>query len=134
MDLATEKRLQNAVLKAIQEGLVASAHDLSEGGLAVALAESCISGNVGAAVNVASDLRPDFALFSESQSRIVLSATPDKADALKHWIASQGVPYQEIGTVTGSDLTVKINNEQRLQSPVSELAKVWKDAIPCLMA
>ncbi len=134
LDLATEKRLQNAVLKAIQEGLVASAHDLSEGGLAVALAESCISGNVGAAVNVASDLRPDFTLFSETQSRILLSASPDKADALKHWIASQGVPYQEIGTVTGTELTVKINNEQRLQSPVSELAKVWKDAIPCLMA
>ena len=122
------------MLKAIQEGLVASAHDLSEGGLAVALAESCISGKVGAAVNVASDLRPDFTLFSETQSRILLSASPEKADALKHWIASQGVPYQEIGTVAGSDLTVKINNEQRLQSPVSELAKVWKDAIPCLMA
>ncbi|OAS13388.1 phosphoribosylformylglycinamidine synthase subunit PurL [Paenibacillus oryzisoli] len=134
LDLATEKRLQNAVLKAIQEGLVASAHDLSEGGLAVALAESCISGNIGAEVNVTSELRPDFALFSETQSRIVLSATPDKADALKHWIASQGVPYQEIGKVTGSYLTVKINDEQRLQSPVSELAKVWKDAIPCLMA
>jgi phosphoribosylformylglycinamidine synthase subunit PurL len=134
LDLAVEKRLQDAVLKAIQEGLVASAHDLSEGGLAVALAESCIGGRVGAAVNVASELRPDFTLFSESQSRILLSATPDKADALKHWIASQGVPYQEIGTVTGKELTVKVNNEQRLQSPVSELAKVWKDAIPCLMA
>jgi phosphoribosylformylglycinamidine synthase II len=133
LDLAVEKRLQTAVLKAIQEGLVASAHDLSEGGLAVALAESCISGGIGAEVSVESDLRKDFTLFSESQSRIVLSASPDKADALQHWIASQGVPYQVIGKVTGNDLTIKVNAEQGIQSPISELEKVWKDAIPCLM-
>ncbi|MFD0694389.1 phosphoribosylformylglycinamidine synthase subunit PurL [Paenibacillus sp. GCM10027628] len=133
LDLAVEKRLQGAVLKAIQEGLVASAHDLSEGGLAVALAESSISGRLGAQVAVQTELRADFALFSESQSRILLTATPDKADALKHWIASQGVPYQEIGTVTGTALNVSVNGVQRIQSPVSELEKVWKDAIPCLM-
>ncbi|MBD0383330.1 phosphoribosylformylglycinamidine synthase subunit PurL [Paenibacillus sedimenti] len=134
LDLAVEKRLQGAVLKAIQEGLVASAHDLSEGGLAVALAESSISGRLGAQVAVKTELRADFALFSESQSRILLTAAPDKADALKHWIASQGVPYQEIGTVTGTELNISVNGEQRIQSPVSELEKVWKDAIPCLMA
>ncbi|MFC5452209.1 phosphoribosylformylglycinamidine synthase subunit PurL [Paenibacillus aestuarii] len=134
LDLAVEKRLQGAVLRAIQEGLVASAHDLSEGGLAAALAESCISGHLGAQVAVTTELRADFALFSESQSRILLTAAPDKADALKQWIASQGVPYQEIGTVTGAELKIAVNGEQRIQSAVSELEKVWKDAIPCLMA
>jgi len=134
LDLVVEKRLQGAVLKAIQEGLVASAHDLSEGGLAVALAESCISGRLGAQVAVNTELRADFALFSESQSRILLTASPDKADALKQWIASQGVPYQEIGKVAGAELNVAVNGEQRIQSAVSELEKVWKDAIPCLMA
>jgi phosphoribosylformylglycinamidine synthase len=133
LDLEVERRLQAAVLKAIQEGLVASAHDLSEGGLAVALAESCISGRVGAEVSVKSDIRRDFTLFSESQSRIVLSASPDKADALQHWIASQGVPYQVIGIVTGTELKIKVNAEHGIQSPVNELEKVWKDAIPCLM-
>ncbi|SEC53151.1 phosphoribosylformylglycinamidine synthase subunit PurL [Paenibacillus sp. GP183] len=133
LQLEVEKRLQATVLKAIQEGLVASAHDLSEGGLAVALAESCISGRVGAEVSVNSDIRKDFTLFSESQSRIVLSASPEKADALQHWIASQGVPYQVIGTVTGNELKIKVNAEHGIQSPISELEKVWKDAIPCLM-
>jgi phosphoribosylformylglycinamidine synthase len=133
LDLEVERRLQAAVLKAIQEGLVASAHDLSEGGLAVALAESCISGRVGAEVSVKSDIRRDFTLFSESQSRIVLSASPDKVDALQHWIASQGVPYQVIGIVTGTELKIKVNAEHGIQSPVNELEKVWKDAIPCLM-
>ncbi|MNI02866.1 Phosphoribosylformylglycinamidine synthase 2 [compost metagenome] len=133
LDLQVEKRLHDAVLKAIQEGLVASAHDLSEGGLAVALAESCISGQLGAKVNFTTDLRKDFALFSESQSRILLSASPDKADALQQWVASQGVPYQVLGTVTGTELSVQVNSVQGIQSPVSELEKVWKDAIPCLM-
>lgn len=133
LDLAVEKRLQETVLKAIQEGLVASAHDLSEGGLAVALAESCISGRVGAKVAFASELRTDIALFSESQSRILLSAAPEKADALKHWIAAQGVPYQEIGTVAGDQLHIEVNSQQVFQSPVKGLEKVWKDAIPCLM-
>ena len=69
LNLQTEKALLSTVLEAIQSGLVRSAHDLSEGGLAVALAESCISGNVGAQVNVETALRADHALFSESQSR-----------------------------------------------------------------
>jgi phosphoribosylformylglycinamidine synthase II len=133
LDLAVEKCLQETVLKAIQEGLVASAHDLSEGGLVVALAESCISGQLGATVTLETELRTDFALFSESQSRILLSAAPDKADALQHWVASQGVPYQVLGTVTGAELSVKVNSKQGIQSPISELEKVWKDAIPCLM-
>jgi phosphoribosylformylglycinamidine synthase II len=133
LDLAVEKRLLDTVLKAIQEGLVASAHDLSEGGLAVALAESCISGRKGAKVSLESELRKDFALFSESQSRILLSASSDKADALQHWVASQGVPYQVLGTVTGAELSIQVNSEQGIQSSVQELEQVWKDAIPCLM-
>ncbi|MCD1261307.1 phosphoribosylformylglycinamidine synthase subunit PurL [Paenibacillus athensensis] len=133
LDLAVEKRLQATVLKAIQEGLVASAHDLSEGGLAVALAESAISGGKGASVALTTELRADWALFSESQSRVLLTATKDKADALKHWVASQGVPYQELGTVGGSELNVSVNGVQGIQTSVKELETIWKDAIPCLM-
>ncbi|MBP1995787.1 phosphoribosylformylglycinamidine synthase subunit PurL [Paenibacillus eucommiae] len=133
LDLEVEKRLHKTVLTAIQEGLVASAHDLSEGGLAVALAESCISGKIGAKVTLRTPLRKDIALFSESQSRILLSAAPDKADALKHWIAAQGVPYEVLGTVTGSELSVEIDAAQVIHAPIAELEQVWKDAIPCLM-
>jgi len=133
LDLAVEKRLQATVLKAIQEGLVASAHDLSEGGLAVALAESSISGGKGASVAVNTELRADWALFSESQSRMLLTASQDKADALKHWVASQGVLYQELGTVGGSELSITVNGVLGIQTSVQELETIWKGAIPCLM-
>ncbi len=133
LDLDVEKTLQDAVLSAIREGLVASAHDLAEGGLAVALAESCISGDKGANVQVSSELRNDIALFSESQSRILLSAAPEKADALQQQLQQAGVPFQVIGNVGGETLNVTINGKQVINSTVSDLQKIWKDAIPCLM-
>ncbi|WP_314588378.1 phosphoribosylformylglycinamidine synthase subunit PurL [Paenibacillus terrigena] len=133
LNLATERTLLNTVLGAIQQGLVASAHDLSEGGLAAAVAESCISGNIGASVNFATELRPDFALFSESQSRILLTASASHAEALATYVREQGVPVQQIGTVQGSDLTITVNGKPAIAAPVSQFAKVWKDAIPCLM-
>ncbi|MFH5186457.1 phosphoribosylformylglycinamidine synthase subunit PurL [Paenibacillus sp. TAB 01] len=133
LDLDVEKKLLNTVLGAIQQGLVASAHDLSDGGLAVALAESCISGRLGAQVNFASELRNDIALFSESQSRILLSASPEKAEELKAYIAGQGVPVQQLGQVTGQELQIQVNAEPVIQASVAQLEKVWKDAIPCLM-
>lgn len=133
IDLDTEKKLLDGVLGAIQKGLVASAHDLSEGGLAAALAESCISGRLGAKVSVSSGLRTDISLFSESQSRILLSASPDKAAELEASLVQAGVPVQKIGTVQGQDLTIEVNSKQAIQSPVDQLEKVWKDAIPCLM-
>ncbi|MFC3770918.1 phosphoribosylformylglycinamidine synthase subunit PurL [Paenibacillus sp. GCM10012303] len=133
IDLDTEKKLLDGVLGAIQKGLVASAHDLSEGGLAVALAESCISGGIGAKVSVSSELRTDISLFSESQSRILLSASPDQAAELEASLVQAGVPVQKIGTVQGQNLTIEVNAKQAVQSPVAQLEKVWKDAIPCLM-
>ncbi|NWL89318.1 phosphoribosylformylglycinamidine synthase subunit PurL [Paenibacillus sp. 79R4] len=134
LDLNKEKSLLNAVLKAIQSGLVQSAHDLSEGGLAVALAESCISGGLGAKVELAvSDLRADIALFSESQSRILLSASPNQADELVKLIAQHGVPVQVIGRVEGGDLIVHANDAAVVNRPVQELKQVWEDVIPCLM-
>jgi phosphoribosylformylglycinamidine synthase len=133
IDLDTEKALLDAVLAAIRDGLVASAHDLSEGGLAVALAESCIGGRIGAAVDIATDLRADFMLFSESQSRILLSASPDKAKLLERRMAQAGVPCFRIGTVGGADLCIAVNGKPAVRTPVAELENVWKEAIPCLM-
>jgi len=133
IDLAVEKTLLNGVLAAIQEGLVASAHDLSEGGLAVALTESCISGKLGANVNLTTELRADAALFSESQSRILLSAKPEQAEQLIALLTEKGVPNATIGVVGGSTLTLNVNGKSAIAEPVAELEKVWKDAIPCLM-
>ncbi|WP_028612386.1 phosphoribosylformylglycinamidine synthase subunit PurL [Paenibacillus harenae] len=133
IDLATEKKVQGAVLGAIQKGLVASAHDLSEGGIAAAVAESCISGRLGAEVSLTSDLRADHLLFSESQSRILLSAKPEQAAELQAWLTGQGVANAAIGSVKGRSLTISVNGKAGIQAPVQQLEKVWKDAIPCLM-
>lgn len=133
LDLDVEKKLLDAVLGAIQGGLVRSAHDLAEGGLAVALAESCISGGLGAQVDFNTDLRSDVALFSESQSRILLSASADQAEKLVDFIATRGVPVQKIGQVDGRELNVRVNGTSALNRPVETLKQVWEDTIPCLM-
>ncbi|WP_411343879.1 phosphoribosylformylglycinamidine synthase subunit PurL [Paenibacillus sp. WLX1005] len=135
LDLVIEKQLLDGVLGAIQAGLVQSAHDLSEGGLAVALAESCISGKLGAALELTSGgLRNDLLLFSESQSRILLSATAEQADALQSQLQAAGVPITRIGTVTQEQqLQIQVDGKQVLTEEVKSLRQVWEDAIPCLM-
>ncbi|WP_027094158.1 phosphoribosylformylglycinamidine synthase subunit PurL [Cohnella thermotolerans] len=133
LDLATERRLHQAVLGAIRQGLVASAHDLSEGGLAAALAESGFGRGLGAKVDFATNLRPDLALFSESQSRILLSAKPEQAAELAAYLRSQDVPLQKLGTVGGDRLTIAVNGHTAIDAPLNEFLKEWKEAIPCRM-
>ncbi|WP_405106877.1 phosphoribosylformylglycinamidine synthase subunit PurL [Paenibacillus sp. FSL K6-1217] len=134
LDLATERKLLDAVLAAIRSGKVRSAHDLSEGGLAGALAESCISGSIGANIELsAGGLRPDVALFSESQSRIILTSAPDRAEELRAAVAAYGVPVEIIGTVGGDRLRVTLDGSAALDEAVTELKTIWEDAIPCLM-
>jgi len=130
IDLAAEKKLLKAVLGAIQKGLVASAHDLSEGGLAAALAESCFGRGLGATADWSPGIRADLALFSESQSRMLLSARPEKADELEAWIRSQGVPVVRLGQVGGENLTIRIAGETVIDAHVEELRRPWKEAIP----
>jgi phosphoribosylformylglycinamidine synthase II len=109
LDLELEKKLQDALLDAINNGLVASAHDVSDGGLAVALAECCISNRdkqIGANISIDGDIRTDCLLFSESQSRIILSATPEKSELLKRHFLDAGLPCRRIGTVGGTHLRI----------------------------
>jgi phosphoribosylformylglycinamidine synthase len=133
LDLEAEKRVQEATLDAIRAGLVQSAHDLSEGGLAVALAECCISGDLGANVEFASDLRTDIALFSESQSRILLSVAAEHAAEVKRRMQARGVTCAEIGKVGGQELVIHVNGRNAIRQPVERLKTIWKEAIPCLM-
>lgn len=134
LDLAVEQNVQQAVLKAIQAGLVQSAHDLSEGGLAVAFAESCISGGIGATGEFqAEGLRTDIALFSESQSRILLSVKPEHADEVLKVCAQYEVPVQRLGVVGGDRIQLGVNGQEAVNMTREAVEQVWKDAIPCLM-
>jgi phosphoribosylformylglycinamidine synthase len=133
LDLATERKLHVAVLSVIQQGLVASAHDLSEGGLAAALAEACFGRGFGANVTFETSLRPDLGLFSESQSRILLSAKPESADKLAASLSAEGIPIQRLGTVSGKRLTIAIGGHNLIDASVAELRVEWKEAIPSRM-
>ena len=129
INLNLEKSVQKTTLEAIEKGLVQSAHDCSEGGLAVVLAESCISNpanKLGAVVNLsAQSIRKDALLFGESQSRIVISAKPK--DIKKIWqIAKKNkTPVSIIGEVKGSKLVIN----RFINTPVNDLYKAWHNAI-----
>ncbi len=110
IDIEYEKKVQQACLTAIRAGYVKSAHDCSDGGLAVALAESCIlsSKHLGARVQLTkSSTRPDFVLFGEDQSRIILTTTSIHFDVLLGVFTEQGVEAIAIGVVGGESLVVE---------------------------
>jgi phosphoribosylformylglycinamidine synthase len=133
LDLEFEKRLQAFVLVAIRNRLVKSAHDVSEGGLAVALTECCIADReylIGAKVELESDIRADALYFGESQSRVILSINPTNKDNITRLAASMNVPLAVIGKVGGDRLM--INNDINL--PTRVLADEYYDSIGRTMA
>lgn len=129
LDLAVEARRQRQLLAAICAGVVASAHDVAEGGLAVALAE-CLMGasGLGAKVAVSGDFVSE--LFSETQSRFVVSVKKEHQQAFE-----QLVEAKWIGEVTGDGI-LTVNGGQGetiIRLSVDEMRNVWKGAIPCLL-
>ncbi|GAA4725532.1 phosphoribosylformylglycinamidine synthase subunit PurL [Brevibacillus fulvus] len=133
LELQREAAVQGLVLQAIRQGLVKSAHDLAEGGLGVAIAESCFGEEIGATIELQTELRADVALFSESQSRILLSVSPENAEKVLAMAEQLQVKAAAIGTTGGDRLVVSINGGEVINSPLSELKAAWKDAIPCLI-
>ncbi|WP_319468680.1 phosphoribosylformylglycinamidine synthase subunit PurL [uncultured Trichococcus sp.] len=126
-DLAVEKENQANVLKAIKAGLIASAHDLSEGGLAVGLMESVFDTGLGFDVTVDMDKT---LLFSETQSRFILTVKPENVAAVE---AIFGSAAAQIGTVT-EDATAKIAAaNETITLDVKEVQTKWEEAIPCLL-
>ncbi|MCM3570226.1 phosphoribosylformylglycinamidine synthase subunit PurL [Neobacillus mesonae] len=128
LNILLEKERQDQVLSAIRAGVVQSAHDLSEGGLSVALAESLFgSEKLGAKVTISGDSVT--ALFSESQSRFLLTVKKEDQEKFESLVEAE-----LIGEVnqTGS-LQVFAEGEIRLEAEVEELEAAWKGAIPCLL-
>ena len=128
LDLEREKRLQQLCVQAAQQGLLSSAHDVAEGGIAVALAEACITrpdGPLGATVTLSGNFRSDVILFGESQSRVLLSLAHDKVSHLEQLAQAQQVPYTILGEVGGTDLAIA----NFLKLPVSTLHHEWRTAL-----
>lgn len=126
-DLETEKTNQHLVTAAIQAGLVQSAHDCAEGGLAIALAESAFDKGFGLNVTVS---LPAAQLFSETQSRFVLSVAPDKQAAFE---ALVGAAATAIGEVTADGQIRMQAQDDAIEMPLAEAKLKWEEAIPCLM-
>ncbi|MEH7107756.1 phosphoribosylformylglycinamidine synthase subunit PurL [Bacillus sp. JJ1764] len=128
LDVEVEKKRQNQVLTAIRAGLVQSAHDLSEGGLAVALSESLFANeHLGAEVTINGDSVS--ALFSETQSRFLLTVKKEHQAEFERLVEAKC-----IGIVTESGvLTIQNGSETILEAQVEELKAAWKGAIPCLL-
>lgn len=127
-DLELHRRLVDALVEAAGQGLVHSAHDLSEGGLAVALAEACVLGGVGARCELSPEFfgrRGDVALFGEGPSRVVVSVPPQRYEAFAELCARKQVPIRLLGRVGGGELRVRLA-ELEVAVSVAELRSAWE--------
>ncbi len=132
IDLDYEKKNHDAILDLIRKGLVNSCHDLSEGGIAVALAECCISerdNQIGCSVRIESDLRDDVLLFSESQSRFIISVSPEKKNQAVQVLEDGNIDFKSIGEVGGD--RVVINDLIDLE--LSKLDDIYFNSIARIM-
>ncbi len=123
IDLNLELSLQNACLEAIRKGIILSAHDVSDGGLAIAIVESC--SHIGARVELKDDIRMDALLFGESQSRIIVSIKDkDLADFEK--IADKySIPFNIIGTVGGNRVIIN----DRIDISIKDIKRKWMNRL-----
>jgi phosphoribosylformylglycinamidine synthase len=133
IDLQLECAVQQVCLEAAEAGLLASAHDCADGGLAVALAESCFSSlnrsSIGVEISIESSLSTASALFSESPSRIILSFPAASLALVEDLAARANCPITIIGHVGGDRLRISCGHEEVVSAAVSELENVWRGSL-----
>jgi phosphoribosylformylglycinamidine synthase len=149
VDLVRERALQHVLPALIRERLVESAHDVSEGGLAVALAEACFdTGGLGATVDVpaasggawagaaagAAGATDEQTLFGESAGQVIVSSSPEQADAVVARAVAAGVPARVIGRTGGTQLRIAIAGREALVLSIAEAETAWATAIEARMA
>jgi phosphoribosylformylglycinamidine synthase len=128
VDLEAERALARVLHDAAPNGRIVAAHDLSEGGLAQALVESCLVGGTGARVTLAGD--PFVELFSESSARVVVAVPPGEVMSVTESCAASGVPVAELGVVTGSEAGLEIVGIGTLSC--ADLRLAWEGTLPAL--
>jgi phosphoribosylformylglycinamidine synthase len=133
LDLERELAVQQVCLKAAEAGLLRSAHDCSDGGLAVALAECCFSSltrdGVGAEIDLKSILPTTTLLFSESPSRIIVSFEASARSDVEKMAELAGSPFVVIGQVSGKQLRIIANGEEAVATEVGELENTWRNSL-----
>jgi phosphoribosylformylglycinamidine synthase len=133
LDLERELAVQRACLEAAENGLLASAHDCADGGLAVALAELCFSSlgrdAIGAEVELKGNLSPTAELFSESPSRIIISFSREATDSIRQISERYHAPLTILGKVSGSQLQISVNGAAAIIASVADLESTWRNAL-----
>ncbi len=150
VDLAAEKKLIECLVRLASEGAVRSAHDVSDGGLAVTLAESCFAGTggpmcppdgkgahagaplqegLGADVKLDGDEPPEYALFGERGARAVVSCAPDAIGRVVAIARECGVAAREIGSVGRGEFRIEYNGHEAIHSDIAVLKDVWEHAL-----
>jgi phosphoribosylformylglycinamidine synthase subunit PurL len=134
LDLERERAVQAACLQAAEAGILHSAHDCSDGGLAVALAECCFSFSSRAARGAAIELGGNFTntalLFSESPSRIVVSFDASSLPRMQQVAERVHCPFAVIGQIEGKRLYIKTNGDEAINVDMEELEATWRQALP----
>jgi phosphoribosylformylglycinamidine synthase subunit PurL len=129
LDMERERALHDLLHEAAKDDVLACAHDCSDGGLAVTLAEQAILGGHGFIVSIPGDLPPHVALFSESASRAVVAVAPERIDELADMAAAHHVPFATVGETGGP----RVVFDGLFESTVHDLRDVYEGAIPRLL-
>ena len=123
LDLNQEKALQDKLLELIAVEYIESAHDISEGGLLLTLAECCFPRSLGLAMEASTSLRPDHYLLSESPSRIVVSVKKEKEEEFLKTVSDLEV--NKLGEVTDERFQVSVNEQSLISVPINSIFQVW---------
>ena len=120
--------MQTAVQAVIGAGLVTTAHDCSEGGLAVTLAEACISGRerMGCTIGLPAGRRADLTLFGEGPSRVVVAVEGKRAREFEALMAESAIPWEWIGTTGGERLRITVGAETAIDAALETLERAWR--------
>lgn len=133
VDLSQEKKLIELLLQLHRHKRLTSCHDISEGGLAVALSESALAGNLGFVVDIKDTVPFHKWLWAEGGGRVVISCSPEQWEPLKKEAQALGVETTVLGEVGGSNLCYRYHGQEMLVISLPVASKAWKEAIPCHM-
>ena len=128
LDLGLERRVQTAVQAVVDAGLATATHDCAEGGLAVTLAEACVTGRepVGCAIALPACERPDLALFGEGPSRVVVAVEASRGPEFEGLMAESAIPWRWIGTTGGERLRITVGSETVIDAALDTLGRAWR--------
>jgi phosphoribosylformylglycinamidine synthase len=135
VDLTAEKRLIETLVALAAENLIRSAHDASDGGLAVTLAESCFASNdLSAEISFTSDEPPEAALFGERGARAIVSVAPEALARFREVARQYELGVHDVGRVTRGDFRITLNGRNAIAAPRNRLRDAWAGSLQALMA